>query len=88
MELKEVIFIDNLPSIDLHGFDRGSARVKVKEFINDNIIMKNSIICIVHGNGDGILKREIHQLLKMHKSVADYNLFYNNIGCTIVKLKI
>ena len=88
MELKEVIFTDSLPSIDLHGLDRDSARVKVKEFINDNIVMRNSIICIVHGIGDGILKKEIHQLLKSHKSVIDYNLFYNNIGCTIVKLKI
>lgn len=87
MELKEVLFVDNLPSIDLHGFDRDSARVKVLEFINDNIKMKNEIICIVHGRGTGIVKNEIHNTLKRNKSVLDYKLFYNNIGCTIVKIK-
>jgi len=56
MNLSEVIFIDNLPTIDLHGFDRDYARIKVLEFINDNIILKNDIIVIVHGIGNGILK--------------------------------
>lgn len=88
MELKEVIFIDNLPNIDLHGLDRDTARVKVLEFINDNKHMKNEIICIVHGIGSGIVKEEVHQTLKRNKDVIDYKLFYNNVGCTIVKIKI
>lgn len=88
MELKEIIYIDNLPSIDLHGFDRDYARVKTLEFINDNIKMKNEIVCIVHGRGTGIVKNEVHDTLKKCKDVLDYKLFYNNIGCTIVKLNI
>lgn len=88
MELKEVIFIDNLPSIDLHGFDRDSARVKVLEFIKDNKKLRNDIICVVHGRGTGILKNEVHRTLKNNKNVLDYKLFYNNLGCTIIKLKI
>lgn len=88
MNLNEVIFIDNLPSIDLHGFDRDTARVKVLEFINDNKIMKKDIICIVHGIGSGIIKDEIHNTLKRNKDVLEYKLFYNNVGCTIVKIKI
>ena len=88
MNLNEVIFVDNLPSIDLHGFDRDTARVKVLEFINDNIKMKNDIICIVHGIGSGVIKNEIHNTLKRNKNVLEYKLFYNNTGCTIVKLKI
>ena len=44
MKLSEVLFVDNLPSIDLHGFDRDTARVKTLEFINDNIKMKNEIL--------------------------------------------
>lgn len=87
MELREVLFVDNLPSIDLHGFDRDTARVKTLEFINDNIKMKNEIICIVHGRGTGIIKNEIHNTLKRNKNVLEYKLFYNNIGCTIVKIK-
>ena len=88
MELNGVIFVNSLPSVDLHGFDRDSARVKVNEFIHDNIVLKNEIVCIVHGIGSGILKEEVHLTLKKNKSVIDYKLFYNNNGCTIVKLKI
>ena len=88
MELKEVIFTSDLPSIDLHGLDRDTARVKVLEFINDNKIMKNEIICIVHGIGSGTIKSEVHNTLKRNKNVIDYKLFYNNTGCTIVKIKI
>ena len=88
MELKEVIFTDSFPSIDLHGLDRDTSRVKVLEFIKDNILLKNDIICIVHGVGSGIVKNEVHTTLKRSKDVIDYKLFYNNTGCTIVKIKI
>lgn len=88
MKLSEVLFVDNLPSIDLHGFDRDYARVKVLEFIKDNLILKNDVICIVHGVGSGILKEEVHKTLRTNKDVIEYKLFYNNTGCTIVKLKI
>ena len=63
----EDIFLKHLPSLDLHGFDRDTARVKTLEFINDNKKMKNEIICIVHGRGTGIVKNEIHNTLKNNK---------------------
>ena len=88
MNLEDVIFTDNLPSIDLHGFDRDYARVKINEFINDNRKMKNSIIVIVHGIGSGILKNETISTLKKNKYVIDYRLFYNNVGMTLVKINI
>ena len=88
MELKDIIYIDSLPTIDLHGYDRDTARVKTLEFINDNIKMKNEIICIIHGRGTGIVKNEVHNILKKSKDVLDYKLFYNNIGSTIVKIKL
>ena len=88
MELDDVIFINNLPTIDLHGFDRDYARVKVLEFIKDNKIMKNEIVCIIHGIGSGTIKEEVHNTLKRCKDVLDYKLFYNNVGCTIVKIKL
>ena len=88
MELKEVIFVNNLPSIDLHGLDRDTARLQVLEFIKDNKTIKNEIICIVHGIGNGIIKNEVHNTLKRNKNVIDYKLFYNNTGCTIVKIKV
>ena len=88
MELKEVIFVNNLPSIDLHGLDRDAARVKVLEFIKDSKTLKTEIVCIVHGIGSGVIKNEVHNTLKRNKEVIDYKLFYNNTGCTIVKIKV
>ena len=58
MKLSEIIFIDQFPSLDLHGFDRDYARIKINEFIQDNFVMKNEFIVIVHGVGSGILKQE------------------------------
>ena len=88
MSIDEVLFIDNLPTIDLHGYDRDSARVKVLEFINDNKKMGNEFICIIHGRGEGIVKSEVHNTLRNSKDVLEYKLYYNNIGCTIVKINI
>ena len=68
MSLDEVIFINNLPTLDLHALTSDEARVKTLEFINDNKILKNEIICIVHGIGSGILKNIVHQTLKANKS--------------------
>lgn len=88
MELNEVIFIDNLPSIDLHGLDSSTARLKTLEFINDNKIMGNEIICIVHGIGSGRIKEEVHKTLKLSKDIIDYKLVFYNVGCTIAKIKL
>ena len=88
MELDEVIFINNLPSVDLGGCGRVNTRVKVLEFINDNKTMGNDIICIIHGIGSGIIKEEVHKTLKNSKDVIDYKLFYNNTGTTIAKIRI
>ena len=63
MNLEDVIFTDNLPTIDLHGFDRDYARVKINEFINDNRKMKNSIIVIVHGIGSGLFYNNVGMTL-------------------------
>ena len=84
----ETAFISNLPSIDLHGYDRESARVAILDFINDNIKMKKKEIVIIHGIGSGILKKTTHEILKKHKNVLEYKVCYNNVGSTIVLLKI
>ena len=77
----------NLPTIDLHGEDRIGAIVKTKEFINDNIKLKNKLIIVIHGIGKGILKTEIHKYLKTDKNVLNYKLDIFNKGITIIELK-
>ena len=52
----------NLPTLDLHGFDRDYARIKINEFVYDNYRMKKKKIVIIHGNGTGILKKHVSKL--------------------------
>ena len=37
MELNDVIFVDNLPKLDLHGFDCAYANIKINEFIKNDL---------------------------------------------------
>ena len=39
--LGSLLFIDNYPKLDLHGYDRETARVAINDFIRDNKKMKN-----------------------------------------------
>ena len=40
MTLNDVVFIDNLPSLDLHGFDRVTAHMMINDFIKENVRLK------------------------------------------------
>ncbi len=77
----------NLPTLDLHGFDRDYARIKINEFISDNHIMKNKKIIIIHGNGEGILRKTCQKTLKNNKYVTEYKINNFNSGETIVNIK-
>ncbi len=88
MNIDEVIFIDNLPSLDLHGFDRDTARVAINDFINDNKKMGNSLVVIIHGIGSGIIKQTTNQTLTRNKNVITFKSHYFNRGCTIAQINI
>jgi DNA-nicking Smr family endonuclease len=88
MKLSETLFISNLPKIDLHGYDRETARVIINDFIKENQKLKNDKFIIIHGIGNGILKETTHNVLKRNKNVLEFNVSYNNIGSTIVRIKI
>ncbi len=82
-----MILFNNAPSLDLHGFDRDYARIKINEFIYDNYKMKNKKIVIIHGNGTGILRNETQKTLKNNKYVLEYKINNFNSGETLVILK-
>lgn len=82
------MILASYPKIDLHGFDSDYACIVVKEFIEDNIKMKNRYVVIIHGVGKGILKNRIHQELKCNKKVENYKLDIFNEGQTLVELKM
>jgi DNA mismatch repair protein MutS2 len=75
-----------MPELDLHGEDRIGASIKVNHFIDDNAKIGNEEIAIVHGIGQGILKKEVHKVLKKNKKVVEYNIDCFNDGCTLVKI--
>ena len=77
-----------LPSLDLHGFDRDYARIKINEFINDNYKLKNKKVIIIHGNGTGILKKTTQEVLKKNKLVKSCKIDNFNSGTTIVELSL
>ena len=79
-------FLSILPTIDVHGYNRDMMKYVLDSFINDNIKLNNKKIIIIHGKGEGILKDEIHLLLKKDKRVKRYYLDSFNIGETIIEL--
>ena len=81
------VFINNLPTLDLHGETRDSSRVLVKEFIEDNYVLRNKKVLIIHGVGKGIVKDETYKVLKQDKRVLEYHANHYNMGCTLVYIK-
>ncbi len=86
MEVYDV-FLDQLPKIDLHGYDRDSARVMVNDFVDEAVKMKYSKVVIIHGIGSGIVKEAVHQALFKRKDILNFHIVPYNIGCTVVELK-
>lgn len=88
MTLNDVVFIEKYPKLDLHGYDRETARVMIEDFIKENQKMKQEVFVIVHGIGSGILREETHKALKRNPFVLEYKTYYYNNGCTLVHIKI
>lgn len=80
-------FIDIYPKLDVHGETSDSVLLYVDDFIKDNLKLKKYTIVVVHGIGEGILKKTIHEYLKTHDKVLEYKLDSFNLGTTIIKLK-
>lgn len=82
------IFLERLPKIDLHGYDRESARLAVDDFIAEAVVMGYSDVVIIHGIGSGVVKIAVHETLKRNKKVLSYCIDIMNVGCTVVKINI
>lgn len=80
------IFMMRYPQMDLHGYDRDSARMMVNDFVRDNYFLGNEWIVIIHGKGTGIVRKEVHETLKVNKLVLEYKTDNFNDGCTMVRL--
>lgn len=81
------LFLDRLPKIDLHGFDRESARVMVNDFVDEAYLMGYEDIVIIHGIGSGIVKDMVQDTLARNKRVLEYHIDGFNNGCTVVRVR-
>ena len=82
------IFLERYPKIDLHGFDRDSARVVTNDFVEENIILGKETIIIIHGIGSGIIRNTVNEVLNRNKKVKKFKSSYFNQGMTVVQLNI
>lgn len=81
------IFLERLPKIDLHGYDRDSARVAVNDFVDEAVVMGYDEVIIIHGIGSGIVKNTVQEVLSRNKMVLSYHIVGSNVGCTLVVLR-
>lgn len=81
------IFLERLPKIDLHGYDRDSARVAVNDFVDEAFLMGYSEVLIIHGIGSGAVRDTVQEVLSRNKKVISYHINGMNVGCTVVKIK-
>ncbi len=88
MNLNELVFIDNLPKLDIHGLDQMSAVYYINEFIAEQLMIGNRSIAIVHGIGANILMHKTHETLAQHDAVLTYKLWMFNRGVTVVELTV
>jgi len=80
--------IDNLPTLDLHGMDSVTSKIRFNEFVKDNIILKNRELLVVHGVGLGIIRDVIKEEAKNNKNVIKSELDIFNSGVTRVFIDI
>ena len=78
------------PTLNVQGQNLDDALANVEKYLDDAFMAHLEEVTIIHGRGEGILKKGIHNMLKRHKQVKDFRKgSYNEggEGVTIVKLK-
>jgi DNA mismatch repair protein MutS2 len=78
------------PKLDLRGFNAEDATNATLKFLDDAILFSEKHLQILHGRGDGILRRIVRDILKHNKDVQSFD--YEHIerggdGITIVVMK-
>ncbi len=78
------------PTINVQGQNLDEALASVSKYIDDALMAHLEEITIIHGRGEGILKKGIADMLKKHPQVANFRKgeYYEGAdGVTIVTLK-
>lgn len=78
------------PTIDLRGKHADEAIALVEHFLDEAVLLSASEVRILHGKGEGILRKMIREHLKKNKSVAsvqDEHVERGGDGISLVVLK-
>lgn len=78
------------PRLDIRGNKPEDIEFEVVKFIDNAYSNNLNQIEIVHGKGTGVLKQMVHEILKQHIGVKDYefaNIEFGGEGITIINLK-
>ena len=83
-----MLSLNKYPTLDLHGETRDTIYTLLKQFIEDNIKLKQAIVVVIHGKSSQVLKKEVNYYLGKMKEVEAFHLDYWNNGVTVIQLKI
>lgn len=76
--------------IDIRGMMVNEAEVLLGKFIDDSLMAGLNQVLVIHGKGTGALRKGVHEYLKRHKSVENFNfadMSEGGTGATVVFLK-
>lgn len=77
-------------SVDVRGKNLDDAIMDVEKYIDDAFISGLEEVTVIHGRGEGILRKGLHDMFKRHKNIKSFRKGgYNEggDGVTVVKLK-
>lgn len=77
-------------SIDVRGKSLDDAVMDVEKYIDDAFISGLEQVTVIHGRGEGILRKGIQDMLKRHKNVGSFRkgqYSEGGDGVTVIKLK-
>ena len=78
------------PEVSLRHMHVEEALYVLDKYINDALLANLNTVRIVHGKGEGILRKVVHEYLKKHPNVKSYRLGQygeGDYGVTIAELK-
>ncbi len=78
------------PSLDIRGFRGEDAVIRVNEYLDKVSTTHLKQVEIIHGKGDGILKKLVHEQLAKRKEVQKFDLApweQGGPGCTKIQMK-
>ncbi|MCL2413012.1 MAG: Smr/MutS family protein, partial [Bacteroidales bacterium] len=78
------------PNLDLRGLNAEDATNATLKFLDDAVLFSEKHLQILHGRGDGILRRIVRDILQLNRDVERFN--YEHIerggdGITVVIMK-